>query len=238
MLVDYQAPYDDRVILMGSGVPTDRSMMLTKQFKGLELSQPVRLLEATPEYAVLQATNPTLIPLLEGMVSLHCQAFSTSIIGRVEHMNYVDGIFHLADFSIQDWKQRQNERVQPRDPTYVTLRWRQKEGRVCLEDLSVSGMGVFAGREVGREIKIEPGLIVHLDFKLCEYTFDHLEGRILYRQYVGQCVEKLGMRIFPNSKQRRSLEEYVALRRQEILAEVSEIYIKARDPHGVEYQYF
>jgi hypothetical protein len=238
MFVDYQTPYDDRVIVMGTAVPADRSMTLTKQFKGLELSQPVRLLEATPEYAVLQATNPTLIPLLEGVVSLHSQAFSTSIVGRVEHMNYVDGVFHLADFSIQDWKQRQYERVQPKDPTYITMRWRQKAGRVCLEDISVSGMGVFAGREVGREIKIEAGLIVHLDFRLYEYAFEHLEGRILYRQRVGQCVEKLGIRLFPNSKQRRSLEEYVALRRQEILAEVSEIYIKAREPHGVECQYF
>jgi hypothetical protein len=238
MFVDNQASYDDRVIVMDLGLDTERTMTLTKQFKGLELSQPVRLLEARPEYAVLQASDKTLVPLLEGPVFLRSQAFSTSIVGRVKNINYVDGVFHLADFSIQDWKERQSERVQPKEPMYITLRWRSKEARLCLEDISATGMGVFAGSEVGRTIHIQPGLGVRLDFTLIDFPFENLEGRILYRQRVGQYVDKLGLRLFPNGKQRRFLEQYVSQRRLEILDEIGEIYLRSREPHGIESQYF
>ena len=238
MLSGFTTSFEEPSILMGDYAQSDRSMTLTKQFRGLELSQPVRLLEARPERATLQATNPTLVPLLEGSVTLHSQAFSTSIVGRVKNMNYTDGIFHLADFSVQDWKQRQSERVQPKEPTYITLRCRQKEARLCLEDISTIGMGVFAGSDIHRSFRVQPGLMVHLDFQVFLYLFENLEGRILYFHRVGQSVEKLGLRLYPSSKQRRSLEQYIAFRRQEILDEVSQIYSQRLEPHGIEYQYF
>jgi len=238
MLTSYATSFEDPSIVMGNFADPGRSMTLTKQFKGLELSQPVRLLEARPECAVLQATDTSLVPLLEGSVILRSQAFSTSIVGQVKNMNYVDGIFQLADFSIQDWKQRQSERVQPRDPTYITLHWRQKEARLCLEDISTIGMGVFVGSDIHRKIQVQPALIVHLDFTLPDFPFDNLEGRILYHYRVGQGVEKLGLRLFPNSKQRHCLEEYISRRRKEILEEVSQIHLRRREPYGIEYQYF
>lgn len=238
MYVDYQSSYNDSVIMMDMSLDAERTMTLTKQFKGLELSQPVRLLEARPECAVLQATDKTLVPLLDGPVFLRSKAFSTSIVGQVKNMNYVDGIFHLADFSIQDWKERQSERVQPREPVYVTLHWRNKEARVCMEDISTIGMGVFAGSEVGRLIHIQPGLGVHLEFDLAETPFENLEGRILYRQRVGQYVDKLGLRLFPNGKQRRILDQYITQRRREILEEIGEIYLRSREPRGIESHYF
>jgi hypothetical protein len=159
-------------------------------------------------------------------------------MGHVKNMNYVDGVFHLSDFAIQDWKERQAERVQPRDPVYVTLHWRSKEARVCMEDISLNGMGVFAGSDVGRLIHIQPGLTVRLEFALADFRYENLEGRILYRQRIGQYVDKLGMRLFPNAKQRRSLEQYIARRRREILDEIGEIYLRSREPRGVESQYF
>jgi hypothetical protein len=238
MYVDYQASYNDSVIMMDMSMDAERTMTLTKQFKGLELSQPVRLLEARPDCAVLQATDKTLVPLLDGAVFLRSKAFSTSIVGQVKNMNYVDGVFHLSDFSIQDWKERSSERVQPKDPVYVTLHWRNKEARVCMEDISAIGMGVFAGSEVGRLIHIQPGLGVRLEFDLVETPFENLEGRILYRQRVGQYVDKLGLRLFPNTKQRRCLDEYIKQRRREILDEIGEIYLRSRQPRGIESQYF
>jgi hypothetical protein len=242
MVVDYQSSNDnvinDSVIMLDMSMDAERTMTLTKQFKGLELSQPVRLLEARPDCAVLQTTDKTLVPLLEGSVFLRSQAFSTSIVGHVKNMNYVDGTFHLADFSIQDWKERQSERVQPKEPVYVTLRWRNKEARVCMEDISTIGMGVFAGSEVGRQIHIQPGLGVHLEFDMAGIPFENLEGRLLYRQRVGQYVDKLGLRLFPNGKQRRILDQYVTQRRREILEEIGEIYLRSREPRGIESQYF
>jgi hypothetical protein len=238
MDVDYQPSYNDSVIIMDMSMDTERTMTLTKQFKGLELSQPVRLLEARPDCAVLQTTDKTLVPLLEGAVFLRSQAFSTSIVGQVKNMNYVDGVFHLADFSIQDWKERQSERVQPGEPVYVTMHWRNKKARVCMEDISSLGMGVFAGSEVVRQIHIQPGMGVHLEFDLFGTPFENLEGRILYRQRVGQYVDKLGLRLFPTGKQRRILEQFITQRRREILDEIGMIYLKSREPRGIESQYF
>jgi len=238
MASNYTTSFDDGFAAMGDIARQERSLTLTKQFRGLELNQAVSLLDVSPDCATLQATDPKLVPILEGVVCLHSQAFSKPIAARVKDMNYADGIFQLSDFTYQDWKERQYERVQPKDPTYITLHWRQKEARLCLEDISAHGMGVFAGREIEREIKIQPGLTVHLDFQLSDIPINNLEGSILYQYRVGQWVEKLGLRLFPSGKQRHSLEQYIARRRQEILEEVSQIYVRAREPRGVESLYF
>jgi hypothetical protein len=46
------------------------------------------------------------------------------------------------------------------------------------------------------------------------------------------------MRLFPNGKQRRILDQYIAQRRREILEEIGEIYLRSREPRGIQSQYF
>jgi hypothetical protein len=238
MLASYPAPFPPALDFTGGSENLSSSLMLTKQFRGLELKQPVRMLEISPGHARLQATDPTLIPLLEGTVYLHSQAFARPITGHIQNVLDTEGIFSFSDFAEFDWHARRFERVQPEEPVYVKMHSKHKVTRLRLDDISATGMGVVADHEVFETAKLIQGQLVKLDFTLPDSSFTDLPARVLYRARLGRWLEKIGLQLMPGAVQRRKLEQYVSRRKAEILEEVSQIYLQSREPRGIECQYF
>jgi hypothetical protein len=212
--------------------------MLTKQYKGLELKQPVRLLECAQTTVTLQVTDPLLIPLLEGSVYLHGEAFPQPVCGRIQDYQSAERIFHLAEITEIDWLARQSERVQPAEPVYIRIHGKPKLARLRLADLSVSGIGIVAAPSVCAQAKLVRDQEVKLDFTLSGISFTNLPARVLYQSRLGQWLQKIGLSLTPTSSQLRHLKQYVAGRKAEILEEVIQIYQHTRQPHSIESLYF
>jgi hypothetical protein len=238
MLAGYPAPFSSTTVVTGGIENSSASLTLTKQFKGLEFNQPVRVLEVTPGHAMFQATDPMLIPLLEGTVTLHSQAFARPIVGHIQDNLDSDGFFSLSDCAEFDWQARRFDRVQPAEPVYVYMHGKHKSARLRLEDLSVQGMGLVADYDVIEHSGFSLGQAVKLDFTLPGTPFYDLPARVLYRIRLGRRLGKLGLQLTPGGMQRRKLEDFISYRKAEILDEVSRIYRERLEPRGIESLYF
>jgi hypothetical protein len=203
------------------------SLLLSKDFKGLEFKQAVRLLEIRADDAQLQAADPSLAPIFHGEVCLHSSAFSIPIKAQVQATSKSDGALHLSGFSYPDWKERQVTRVQPKEPVEVMLFCQKKAVRLHLEDISIMGAAVTT-QDLPPEIHLEQGSSVHLDFQIRGYLIEHLEAVVVYQVQVGQMTKKFGLSLFPTRMQQQILEQYVALRSQEIMDEVRQLYNQKR----------
>jgi len=188
-------------------------LTLTKSYKGLELKQPVRLLDLSPTQATLQATDSMFSPLIEGSVYLQSQEFTRPIAGHIQDFQPAEGIFHLEEITEMDWLARQSERVQPKEPTYIRMHGRYKTARLCLYDLSVLGMGVVAAPTVCTQVKLTRDQVIKLEFTLAGVSFTNLVAKVLYQVRLGQWLQKLGLSLMPTVVQRRQLEQYVASRK-------------------------
>jgi hypothetical protein len=207
------------------------SLVLSKEFKGVEFKQPVRLLEIRADDAKLQAADPSLAPIFHGEVCLYSKAFSIPITAHVQATSRADGALHLSGFSYPDWKERQVTRVQPKDSVEVMLFWQKKAVRLNLEDISVLGAAATI-QDIDPSILLEQGSSVHLDFQIKEHIFYHLEAVVVYQVQVGKMAKKFGLSLFPNRKQQQSLEQYVARRSQEIMDEVQQLFSQKRLVNG------
>jgi hypothetical protein len=136
-------------------------------------------------------------------------------------------------------KKRQHERVRPKHPTYVTLHWKRKAVRECIENISVNGMGILAFKIFERRMQIQPGSKVQLEFQLSpDHKYSGLSGKIIYINTIDRYLTTIGIQLFPTARESRLLEKYIAPREQEILEELNQAYSELIMPRGVESLYF
>ncbi len=217
------------------------ALKLIKPFKGLVLKQDVSILDVDLTSAIIQATNLKMCAILEGLIYLHSRALLKPVAARVMDLNVNRGIIILSDFAYLDtqWTEREHERVCQKLPTYVSLRWKKKSIRAPLENISVNGMGILAYKMIERGMEIEPGSKVCLDFQLPSgYRWTALRGMIVYLRSISSSLIRLGIRLYPNTREALSLQKWIARRKQEIMEELNQAYMEARKPRGVECQFF
>lgn len=98
---------------------------ITNYYKGITLDQQGQIVSINPEAATIKATQRRTFPSLEGRIHLRSTAFPGAISGMVHPVDYSRGIFQLTGLSYTEWRDRQAERVQPKAPTYITMKYRQ-----------------------------------------------------------------------------------------------------------------
>jgi hypothetical protein len=163
------------------------------------------------------------------------------VVAHVKNLNINQGTFVLSGFSYveTDWKERQYERVRPQKPTYITLKCRGKAFRATMENVSVNGMGVLAYKLFERGMKLRPGSNILIDFQLPpDYEFSDLKGKIVYLHRIDKLLVKLGVRLYPKTKETHSMEKYIAHRKQEIMEELDQAFFEICKPRGVENLFF
>ena len=217
------------------------SIKLVKPFKGMLLNQDVLVLDTTPNSATFKATNLKMYAALEGQIYLHSQVFPKPMAAHILDLNYGKGTLVVSDFTYieGEWKERQCERVRVKDPTYISVCWRQMKIRASLENISAIGMGILAYKPEERGLRLQTGSRVQIDFQLSPHSnMAGLKGRVVYVQPVDGSLVKLGIRLHPNALEARSLESYVTRRKVEILEELTQAYYETRRPRRVERLYF
>ena len=217
------------------------ALELTKSFRGIVVQQEVNILEVNQEEATFRVTNTEMCTALEGDVYLHSQLFPRPVLAHLKSLNMSNGMFVLSGFAYSDaeWKKRRYERVRPKHPTYVTVRWKGKVVRACIENISANGIGLLAYKLSERGMKIQPGSNIQLDFQLSpDHQYTALKGSVVYLNKIGRFSATIGIQLYPNAKEARLLEKYIAYRKQEILAELNQAYWEMTRPRGVESLYF
>jgi hypothetical protein len=217
------------------------ALELTKSFRGIVVQQDIRALEVDPDAVAFRVSSVEMCAALEGEVYLHSRYFPKPVMAQIKSLDLLHGRLVLSGFaySENEWKKRQHERVQPKHPTYVTLHCRKKTARACLENVSANGMRVFIYKILECGVRIQPGMIIQLNFELTpERKFAALKGEIIYINKTGNFSSTIGVRLLPKAQEARLLEEYVALRKREILEELSRAYWELSRPRGVESLYF
>ena len=214
---------------------------LTSSYQGMVLRQEVKPVAIDQHRAVFLALDPCTCAGLEGCVHLHSTCLSKPVKARVKDLSPRSGMFSLVDFSFADsgWQERLHERVQTKQPTYVTMRYKEDRFRASLLDISVSGMGLLVGISGNPEIKFQPNCSVCIDFEASPgFKWEKLGGAVHYEKKASRLIVRLGIRLYPKLEQARQLERYVKSRLQEIRQELDEASFNARVSTGVEYQYF
>jgi hypothetical protein len=217
------------------------ALELTKSYRGLVLQQDVSVLEVNADDATFRATNLEMNAALKGNVYLHSQLFPKPVMARLKNLDLKKGILILSEFTYigNELKKRQHERVRPKHPAYVTLHWKGKAVRECIENISVNGMGILAFKFLERGMRIQPGSKIQLEFQLSpDHKYTGLKGTVIYINSIDSYLTTIGIQLFPNIRESRLLEKYIAPRKQEILEELNQAYWELVKPKGVASLYF
>lgn len=239
MLSTHSASNEAIPAVFGALPQNDPSLILTKHYKGITLREKLQVVDIKPECTTVRATEREFFPCLEGDIHVHSKSFPRSIAGRIHPIDCTQGIFLLSDLAYTHWKDRSFERVQPKDSVYLKFHHNGETYRAFLEDISVYGMGTMGNKNMDPFNTLRIGIKVDLEFCLNEiYRFSDLHGVLVYRQKVGLHLVKFGMQLHPTTPQKKSLERYITERKDEILEEVKQTYLRSREPQRVENLYF
>jgi hypothetical protein len=149
-------------------------------------------------------------------------------------------MFSLSDFSYIEgtWQERLHERVKPKEPTYVSLRYKGMGFRASMLDISLNGMAVLVCKSEDPELEFQANSSVCTDFQTSPaFRWKKLGGAIHYQQKVSRSTARLGIRLYPKLEQARQLDKYIAKRKTEIMEELERASMAAKISSGADYQY-
>jgi PilZ domain len=227
--------------LVKSLASRSETLTMTLSYKGLVLSEPVKVVEVDNEYIVLQAQNSRACSVLKKSIHLHSHVFPYPVSAVVVDINQWTGRIKLEQlaFTGSDWKNRNGDRVQPKNPTYVTILNREIRITGLLEDISKTGVGVMAYRLLDRGPGISLGDAIRIDFRLPDQNILFtLKGTVASMSKVGRSLVRIGIRITTRPVQSLHLEEFINFRRSEILTELETANQQATERFRVEALYF
>jgi hypothetical protein len=232
---------DKFLTFFDSLIGQNSSLMMTKVYQGITLTQKIKTILVNQQEVLFQAFNRDILAALEGCVHLHSQLLLRPVKALVKNQLINNGLFSLYEFSqIQgDWNDRKYERVQPKDPTYVTLNYQNLAIRASMLDISINGMGILVGNIDDQEFAFQTNTSIRSDFQTSPiFGWTKLGGAIHYQKKVADSIVRLGIRLYPKMEQERQLEKYIDNRKAEIMDELDQSYLSYSIPAGVERQYF
>jgi hypothetical protein len=232
---------DEILTIFDSHADRKSSLVMTNSFRGMILSQEIKPVAVDKYRAVFQAYDLDICAALEGCVHLHSSLLPKPVRAKVSDLSVRQGMFSLTDFAYidGDWKDRLHERVQPREPTYVSLHYRQTIIRASMLDISIRGMGVLVCESDEEDLDFQPNASVCTDFETSPtFRWAKLGGAIHYQHKLSKSIARLGIRLYPKIEQARQLDKYISNRKVEIMDELNQAYVSASVHSGIEFQYF
>jgi hypothetical protein len=219
----------------------DAPVTLTRVIKGLGFNHPASVVEIDPEYIVVQTPQIQLYASLEGQCYLQNPSFPAPVRVRLVDRNLARRLVVLAGFTLLtcSWVDRCQDRVQPRAPTCITAVFGQKSFTASVVDLNAFGMSLFVRKSMAEELGLAVGEQIELSLRLQpKKPPERVWGLVVHIGPVGGLLLRVGIRFQPGKGQRSGFEKFVALRREEVLGELTEIYLRALEPRRVEDLYF
>lgn len=136
------------------------------------------------------------------------------------------------------WQDRQEERVQPKNPLHVLLRCRRRSFRAVLDNLSVGGAGLLVERAC-EPLLSEAGTRVVLTFPpACGLALKSLLAQTAYCEPVTGSLVRVGLTLLPTHREAAALQAYFRQRKSEILEELEKACQEQTRPRDVVSLYF
>jgi hypothetical protein len=206
-------------------VACNNPMVIASSYKGIVLTQPVCVQSIVPGKVTFQAPEQGLCFTLKEKVQFYSSVSREIVSARVLECNGTKGLLELADltFTGRCWKERQNDRVQPRDPIYVHVEHKRALVRANLENLSTGGMSLMGCTYRENALHLDHDTAVRLTLQLPgDDDRMNLKGRVVHARQIGSLVI-VGVQLVAHSAQEKRISQYVKARKIEILAELEKI---------------
>ncbi len=216
-------------------VGRNNPIFITINYKGIILTQLIRVLSILPERIIFEAPESIICFTLKERVHLYSCIDKEIISARVLKCNPVKGILELTDFTFTGlhWNERQFDRVQPQDPIYVTLKHKKALVRANLDNLSVGGMSLMVCKFNEEALPTDHEMPVLLTIQLPgDNTQLDIKGKVVHARQTGRLVV-IGVQLIPNSAQENGINRYVVARKAEILAELEQTFREVCDHHWI-----
>lgn len=241
MVIKCTSSSNEIITVIDSLASQNSCLNVTKSYRGIILSEDVKIISVNNQRAVLQTFTSKICAAFAGCIHLHSPAFPRPVKARVKDVCISEGMLALSDFTYleSDWKNRLSERVQPKQPTYGFLMTNKSRFRASLKNISDNGLGLMVSTADERERHLQTNSSIKLEFQITpEYKWTALRGRIVYLIKVSKSLFRLGIQLQPSTQQARKLQKYITLRKKEIMNELDQAFLAAIAPMGVECQYF
>ena len=229
------------IAILRSMAQEDATLKISKPFRGAILSQDARILAINPNGIVLQAADIRMGFTSGSFIYLNSKLLPMPVMARLCGINVINNTFIVSDFTYKEegWKERSQERVHPKEPTYATLHRNRKIIQTPLEDISCQGIGLLAYKLYEKGFWIQPNSEILLDFQIPpDYRWNGLRGTVIYQRPLGKAFTRIGVQIHPNLSQRHLIEQYVASLKGEIMSELDQIYYEVLHEPDVVDQFF
>ena len=215
-------------------------LAITIPYKGLLLTEDVRLLHSGKDYGVFQALNQPLYVSLKEQVYLHGPGLPNPMKAFIEEINLNRGWITLSRFKPLDsiWKDRREERVQPSKPLHIRLHNRSTQCLGSIDNISKSGMGILVDQKHGKDLLPEIGAKVKLDFVWEERQIIHLNAVLISVKPIGQSLAKIGLTTQPGRKLQETLNRYIKNRKLEIMDELDSKWFNWQYPRTTKELFF
>ncbi len=216
-------------------------LTLTRNYKGILLNQDVKVLDVYPNYIVFEACEAKAFADVNGVVHLHSPYLDHPVCARLISRDMVRCTLMLTDFAMidNDWIDRLQARVQPKEPVYLTIRSGRQDILASLLDVQANGIGVLVNIGSIKMAEIHPRAQIHASFQIPpNLVMKRIEGAVQYIRPLNKTVARLGIRIQPRPEQDQALHRYIDRRQDEILQELDRVYFRALGPRRVEELFF
>jgi hypothetical protein len=206
-------------------IRSEDSIEVTIPMSGMLVNDRIKVTDTSSNQVIARAGNignfcsgSETIPVF---LRLHDE--QTIVVSRTVKILIHNDEVHLSDFHVlkQEWRERSEQRVQPKFPVYFSFTSDGIDIRASLHDISVKGMCVIANVQMD-EI---PETITNSDLDLTINVKPYLEeflvrGIVKDMRYLTESLTRIGLEIFPTRSDFRRLADYIHVRRQEISEEV------------------
>lgn len=155
------------------------------------------------------------------------RGLSKIVVGRMTDLLAYKGKLRLNDFRIlnQSWIDRNCERMQPKQPTYVTLMNGKNQIRANLFDLSRTGAGLFISKAPEEDATEMYDMNIIMVVRIPpRNTTCKIPGKIAQVHNISNELVRLGLTLSPVKADCRILEKYLTERKREILDEAFNNY--------------
>ncbi len=210
-------------------------------YKGLMLSQEIRLLHTGEDYAVLQSPNQRICAGLHDRIFIHSPSIPQKIIARIDEINPQRGWIIISDLvtSSNRWLDRKSDRVQPSQPIQVDISCGPTVCAGHLDNLSINGIGVLVYKYEEHPIKAKVGSPIHIAFRLPnEKQVLKLAGKIANFHFISQILSKVGIETNLSIRQELMLKQYIHNRKINILSEMENNWVLVQEPRSTKDLFF
>jgi hypothetical protein len=223
------------------GLVDIRSVLLSSPYKGLMLTDQVRVLHMGKDFGVFEACNHSVFSSIKDNVYLHGGNLTRTVKASIDEINPQRSWITLSRFQplATPWHERREERVQPARPFYARIACASHFCLGRVDNLSLTGIGILVYHLGDKPIQQELGHKVRVELQLKEDRQPiKLDAVIMSIHPIGRSLMQVGLQIIPTRRVMLELDQFIQLRKREIYNELNADWLSWREPRLTKDLYF